>query len=294
MMLALSASAEETDLSRRVGESRAAGATRDPIVQLPIETGSIELSYKVTGTDARLNRRLMGPTRRFVQGVPAEPVDSFVWNGIGSDPIDGSITIEVQPMRNLGFVTAEWTDRNGRWTYKQVRHLHPDHHTSGVRIGSSAGQVDSVLNEAIGHNVYLHGDTGAGPGVLPTVFAYLAVWGRAEVTLNGEPFVNPFEVPAPLWGGHIMVTEGARRADGTVRTLTGEIYNPSRAAEGVVEPGDLEVHLTFHDELFPNTGNVPPPFSFFYHVLFEDVKIEIVQADDREKTPPPPIFPRLR
>ena len=75
------------------------------------------------------------------------------------------------------------------------------------------------------------------------------------------------------------VTEGARRADGSVRTLSGEIYNPSRGDEGAVEVGDIEAHLTFHDDVFPMTTSVPPMFSFFYHLVFEDVRIEIVQAD---------------
>ena len=31
------------------------------------------------------------------------------------------------------------------------------------------------------------------------------------------------------------------------------------------------------------TSSVPPLFSFFYHVVFEDVRIEIVQADGPER-----------
>jgi len=274
------------------------GAERSlPIDSLPIDDpdAAVELRYRVTASEPRLNRRLMGPTRRDVQGVPAEPVDSFVWNGVGSTPIEGTLVIDVQPMTNTGFIDAEWTDRNGRWTYKQVRFTHPDHHPSGARIGSSVTQVDAILNEAISHNAYLHGDTASGQPVLPTIFTYLATWGPASVTLNEEPFQNPFEFPRPLWIGHLMVTEGARRPDGTVRTLSGEIYNPSRAAEGVVEPGDLEVHLTFHDDVFPHTSNIPPIFSFFYHLVFEDVKIEIIQADEQVRPePPPPFFPLRR
>jgi hypothetical protein len=222
---------------------------------------------------------LLGPAERFVQGVPAEPVDSFVWDGEGSTPIDGRFVLEIEPMRNAGFIRASWTDRNGDWTYTQTRFEHPDHHASGVRPGSSINELQFVLNEGTAQNVYLHGDTGCGLPVLPTVFTHLAAWGPAEVTLDGEPFENPFEYPAPRWDGHVMVTEGVRRPDGSVRTLTGEIYDPSRATEGVVETGDLEAHVTFHDDVFPNTDNLPAPFSFFYHLVFEDVRIEIVQAD---------------
>ncbi|MDH3627270.1 MAG: hypothetical protein OES25_06385 [Acidobacteriota bacterium] len=244
-----------------------------------VPVAATELRYRITATAARVNRRPMGPTRRRVQGVPAEPIDSFVWNGEGSTPVEGRMTIDVLPMRNTGVIDVEWTDTHGDWHLRVVRFLHPDIHSSGIRLGSSANWTDTVLNEAISHNVYLHGDTGAGQPVLPTVFTYLAAWGPAKVTLNGELFANPFELPAPLWGAHIMVTEGVRREDGSVRTLTNEIYNPSRATEGAVEPADIEAHMTFHDEIFPRTENIPPFFSFFYHVIFEDVQIEITQSE---------------
>ena len=242
-----------------------------------------ELRYRVVGTNPRLNRRMMGPAQRLVQGVPAEPVDSMCWNGEGSVWIRGRFEMDVEPMRNLGHVRATWTDENGEWTYEQTRFIHPDHHSSGVRIGPTVGRLDTVINEGIVHNVYLHGDTAAGMPVMPTVFTYLAAWGPADVTLDGQQFRNPYEIPAPQWDGHVMVTEGVRRPDGTVRTLTGEIYNPSRSREGAVEPGDLEVHLTFHDDMLPLTGNVPPHFSFFYHLVFEDVRIELVQGDEPER-----------
>jgi hypothetical protein len=250
----------------------------------PVEREDKALRYRITASKPRLNRRLMAPPTRFVQGVPSEPVDSMCWNGEGSVPIEGSIVVDVMPMRNVGRIAAEWTDENGEWSYKQKRFTHPDHHSSGVRIGPSVTRIDTIINEGIAHNVYLHGDTAAGMPVMPTTFTYLATWGPAHVIHNGEVFRNPFEIPAPLWLGHLMVTEGVRRSDGTVRTLSDEIYNPSHAAEGAVEQGDLEVHLTFHDDLFPVTGNVPPPFSFFYHLVFEDVQIEILQGDGEESS----------
>jgi hypothetical protein len=249
-----------------------------PKGELPTFEGQTGLRYRITAIKPRLNRRLMGPVRRWVGRVPAEPVDSFCWNGEGSVPILGKMTIDVDPMRNTGKISAEWIDDNGRWTWTQTRFLHPSHHSSGVRLGSSVFRVDTVINEPIVQNVYLHGDTAAGQPVLPTVFTYLAAWGPGYATLNGERFDNEFEVPAPQWLGHVMVTEGARRADGSVRTLSGEIYDPSRGDEGAVEVGDIEAHLTFHDDVFPITTSIPPLFSFFYHLVFEDVRIEILQA----------------
>ncbi len=276
-------------LTASAGPGRRGAALRDgdptaskptgPRGELPTVEREIGLRYRITATKPRLNRRLMGPARRFVGRVPAEPIDSFCWSGEGSVPIEGSITIDVEPMRNTGRVHAEWTDRNGSWTWTQTRFLHPDHHSSGVRLGSSVFRIDTIINEAMAHNVYLHGDTAAGQPVAPTVFTYLAAWGPGDVTLNGEPFDNEFEIPAPQWLGHVMVTEGVRRPDGSMRTLSGEVYNPSQGGEGAVEVGDLEVHMTWHDDAFPMTTNIPPIFSFFYHVIFEEVRMEIVQAD---------------
>lgn len=248
--------------------------------EIDAPTGPTGLRYVIEATNGRLNRRLMDEPRRFVQGVPAEPVDSMVWNGEGSTPIEGSMRIEVEPMRNLGTITARWVDRNGTWTYRQTRFIHPDHHVSGVRLSSSVNYTQGVLNEGISHNVYMHGDTTAGMPVVPTVAAFLATWGPADVTLNGRPFNNPFEIPAPQWSGHTMVTEGVRRADGTVRTLDNTIYNPSHAANGATDPADIEAHLAFGDDLFPATTNIPPLHSFLYHLVFENVKITIVQGDE--------------
>ena len=117
----------------------------------------------------------------------------------------------------------------------------------------------------------------AGPGVLPTVSTLLAAWGPATVKLNGKPFDNPYDGAfRPQWDGHLMVTEGVRQPDGTVRTLDGSLYDPSLADQGFVDHDDLEVHLVFHDARFPiEDDNFPPLFQFFYHLVFEQVSLEI-------------------
>ena len=51
-------------------------------------------------------------------------------------------------------------------------------------------------------NVYLHGDTTTGGPLLPTILNYVATWGPAEVTLNGESFENPYDGPV---AGHQTV-----------------------------------------------------------------------------------------
>lgn len=235
--------------------------------------------YQAVAGFPRLNRRPKGPAIVEVQGVAAEPVDSFVWNGDGSTRIDGELLFEVSPGEEEGIVQVTWNDRNGEWIYFQQRFIHPEH-SSGIRIGEARDSIYDFLNEGITNNVYLHGDTTAGMPVLPTVFNQIATWGPADVLRNGELFASPFEIPAPQWIGHLMLTEGVRDHDGTVRAVDGTIYNPTKGAMGAVQRDDVEIHMVFHDERFPMNSNTPPLFSFFYHLVFEDVRLRILQVDE--------------
>jgi hypothetical protein len=234
-----------------------------------------QLSYRVTARQPRINRRVLGDVTAYVQGVPAEPVHSFVWDGVGSEPTVGHAVVDLDPVNNTGTIKANWIDEHGSWQFKQSVFFAPDH-ASGLRIGSAADLTRFVVDDPIPVNVYLHGDTTAGGPVLPVVFNLVATWGAAEIKLNGEPFVNPYDGPAPLWVAHTMVTEGVRNEDGTVRTVDGEIFDPTvNPGNGAVDPDDMEFHLVFHDAPGPATNNFPPPFSFFYHLTFEDLQLTI-------------------
>ncbi len=251
-----------------------------PPPQAPvIETNNIR--YQVVARGARLNRRVMGDVTDSIRGVPASPVDSLVYDGVGSTPFDGAIVIlEVDPVKQTGLLRAKWTDRNGSWEVFQDFFHHPEH-SSGIRIGSSKDEVDSLINVGIAQNVYLHGDTGGGTPIFPTVFTYLAAWGFMHVTLDGEPFLNKYGLPGPeRWVSHMMLTEGVRNDDGTVRALGGEIYDPKRhKSVGAVDSTDMELHLEFMDERFPTVqGNNPAMFAFQYHLVFEDVVMKLTES----------------
>ncbi len=95
-----------------------------------------------------------------VDGVPAQPVDSFVYDGYGSMPIkDAKITIKVDPVNNTGKIEAKWHDENGKWKYKQTVFA-PPHHSTGLRVGPDASLPPELeMNDAIATNVYLHGNS---------------------------------------------------------------------------------------------------------------------------------------
>jgi hypothetical protein len=234
------------------------------------------LVYEIKATNPRINRRVTGPVVAWVDGVPAEPVDSFVWDGNGSIRIKGKARLEVDTISNRGEIWAEWQDENGHWTYHQSLFAPPSHPV-GLRIGSSGSETELINGDPVINNVYLHGDTGAAGPVLPTVFNLLATWGPAEITRNGQPFDNPFDGPVPLWAGHTMTTVGVRDENGVVHNTDGSIFSIFTASKGAVDNDDLEFHLVFHDIPGPLTTNLPPPLSFFYHLTFEKVKIEIKQ-----------------
>lgn len=268
------------DLTNADGFSDAELATMDLSATASMsEMGPVQgnILYTIVARDARVNREVMAPVTDDVQDIPAEPVDAFVWDGVGSTPARNAVAVvRLDPESNTGVIRAQWTDEHGSWTFTQTMFAAPDH-PSGARIGPSVAEVVLVEGDPIPTDVYLHGNTTAGGPVLPTLFNHVATWGAAEVRLNGEPFLNPYDGPAPRWAAHTMTSEGARLPDGTVRTTGGDIFDFSVADQGAVTPDDLEFHLVFHDAPGPATDNVPPPFSFFYHLTFEDVKMTVQQ-----------------
>ncbi len=242
-----------------------------------LESGVI---YVLKASNARLNRKVTGEVGDDVMGIPAEPVHSFVWDGDGSEKIKNArATYRLDPVNNTGSIVAQWKDRNGIWRYEQTQYVSPQHPT-GLQIGPDAEETILIQGDPVPVNVYLHGNTTAAGPVLPVLFNYIATWGPAKVTLNGEQFNNPYDGPAPRWFGHTMTTVGVRNADGEVKTVSGEFFNPMSSDQGMVDYTDMEFHLTWHDAPGPEIPeNFPPLFSFFYHLTFEDVSLEVKHAE---------------
>lgn len=241
---------------------------------------SAAMDYEISASDARLIRKVTGAVISEVQGVPAEPVDALVFDGIGVERVKGHLRARLDPIANTGSIHATWKDAFGVWSYHQNAFVNLPFPT-GLRIGPSAAQTELIGPvDPIVINVYKQGDTQAGPPFTPTTFNLIAAWGPARVTLNGIPFDNPFDGAAPLWSGRIVVREGVRNdADNSIRNLDGTVFSMSDPAHGRVDHDDLEVDLFFMDglDLSPNT-NFPPTNSFFYHLVFEKVEIEITQG----------------
>lgn len=245
--------------------------------------GQRGIVYEVKASNARLNREVQSPVAYSVQGVPGGPVHSFVWDGEGSVPLQhAQAHVRIDPVNNTGKIRVQWKDRNGSWQYTQEQFAAPPHPSGGTLVGSKDNFVTET-GDPVRQNVFLHGNTGAGEPVLPTIFNHLATWGPGTVKLNGKMFENPFDGPAPKWVGHTMTTVGVRNDNGEVKTINGGIYNPMNStANGITTSNDMEFHLVFHDlpvnvehPEVQGKGHFPPPVSFFYHLTFEDVQVTI-------------------
>lgn len=182
-------------------------------------------SYVATAANASVQREVVGEATASVDGVPAQPVDSFVWDGEGSTPVTNArARLDIDPDSNTGTIRVTWKDRHGTWKLTQTA-FSPPHHPTGLRL-ASAETTQLVEDDPVTTDVYLHGDTTAGGPVLPTVFNLLTTWGPGDVTLNAEPFENPFDGPAPPSGRCTRCSRrecGASTAPSAPQTVTSTI-----------------------------------------------------------------------
>ena len=237
------------------------------------------MRFHAEAASPRVNRRATGESLSSVGGVIASPVDSRVVDGQGSVRSSGNVQMLVDPVTNAGVIEASWTDENGRWTYTQNVFAMPSDEASGLRMDTTVANEVMQFGDPVMINAIRHGDTDAGTAELPTVHAYVSTQGPAQITLNGVPFENTVDGPGAPWIGEIEITEGIRNPDGTIKTRLGGFYGPENSDDGFVERYDLELHLTFRDQAGLPGENVPAEHDFFYNVTFEDVLLEMVQAD---------------
>ncbi len=194
--------------------------------------------------------------------------DNFVYTGENYSPTDGFATIDVNEETKEGILVAQWDV--GDWKYDDSKP--PASGTMKVIWTDFFGQAD-FMDGGIAKDLLLHGDSGQEAPVLPTVYAYSAGWGSADVYLNDEMIYD--DVVA-----HYMITDGTRDP-GThaVHTRDGVgIFVPAPkggdSGDGFTYPDRVLTHVVVHtDELDPNNF---PPFSMFMHINFENTSISTV------------------
>lgn len=108
--------------------------------------------------------------------------------------------------------------------------------------------------------VYVHGDTGQGPPVMPKVRTFLGSWGPADVYVNGDLVYSGL-------GGHMMLTERSR--DLTTNAIYADadrtaFYSPMDPSKGyIAAPDEWEVHFVAHSTV-EDPDNFPPHTVWIY------------------------------
>ena len=145
-------------------------------------------------------------------------------------PFQGDALVDVDAVANTGTVT--FTARAGNDTYEG-------------RFTSFAAAPDKPFQDGgIAALFHEHGATGVGDASIPEVNLLVAGWGPVALTKNGQPLKDPV-TGMDAWAGHFMLTDtGVFAADRSVKNTAGGVYDPGQAANGAVEAGDLELHVS--------------------------------------------------
>jgi hypothetical protein len=131
-------------------------------------------------------------------------------------PVGGSVTVDVDEIRNTGTFEARLTLPEGAFVLAMDR-FH---------------EFNPCQNGGIVAYLHEHGtDSGCGDNNWPKTFVFLAGWGYGHATLNGRPLYQDYEV-------HFMVTQGIRDR----KTLRVNYPMPQKkSAAGEVNPATQQI-----------------------------------------------------
>jgi len=192
--------------------------------------------------------------------------DNFRYDGENVRPVGGQAVLRIDTDAQEGVVEARvfTTSESGPLVIAQGVSLEGE-----IRLVMEVGDPSTRLAEYL----YLHGDSGNGPPVMPKLFNYLTGWGPLDIYANGRLIYKGL-------AGHLMFSEGSRRPDGTIRRDDGTIYSPKLLAErGFTNPERTEFHLVAHTTE-PDANNFPPN-TVWVHLQFSRVVVERAKPGPR-------------
>jgi len=139
-------------------------------------------------------------------------------------------------------------------------------YTGEIKIVYSIAEEGPAFWEGgVADFVYLHGDTGQGPPVMPKVRTFLGAWGLADLYVNGELVYKGLD-------GHMMYTERSR--DPKTRAIYNRdrsgFYSPMDPTNfSIAIPEEKELHFVAHSTEADSENF--PPHSVWIHLNFEEV-----------------------
>lgn len=189
---------------------------------------------------------------------------NFAYDGQKVRSVDGEVVVNVNNKNDAGSVVA--TLRNVRHQFSKNETLDGD-----IRIVMNKFVAKQEFHQGgIAENLWLHGDTGQGPPVMPKLFTFVAGWGPTDIYVNGELVYEDLD-------GHFMYTEGARREEKITKD-DGTFYSPKRKAEtGFTDSSAREFHVVVHSK-DPDENNFPP-HTRWIHLNWQEVAVTKVPAD---------------
>jgi hypothetical protein len=182
--------------------------------------------------------------------------DNFNYDGSRVSPMLGKAKVVLDSVKNSGAIVVHVkgtiNPEKGKTYTGDIKIYY------AVKKGGPAFQEGGVADF-----IYMHGDTGQGPPVMPKVRTYLAAWGSADVYVNGELVYEGLH-------GHIMYTERSRDVASKAiynRDKSG-FYDPQKPADfSIAAPHETELHITAHS-MEADKGNFPPN-AVWIHLNFE-------------------------
>jgi len=158
-------------------------------------------------------------------------------------PIEGSVEIDVDEIKNTGRFTARLKVPQGDLTIDFDRF----HAFNPCQDGGVAAYI------------YEHGDSGCGDSSWPKTFIWVAGWGYARASLNGRTLDGEHEA-------HFMVTQGIRDR------RTHEVKYPlldKKSAAGEVNPAAMQLDFYIRSPETDPANN--PPRRVFHHYFAMEV-----------------------
>ena len=181
-----------------------------------------------------------------VGGLQDEPG----WDHIDNDaktvhPVAGTVTIDVDEGKNTGKFVAKLKLPEGDFEMVMDRF----HEFQPCQDGGVASMI------------YEHGDSGCGDANWPKTLIYLAGWGYADATLDGNPLYKDYEA-------HFMVTQGMR--DRQTLKVYYPVLNKATPA-GQVNPATVQVDFFIRSKAGDPTNSNNPPRKVFTHFFCMEV-----------------------
>lgn len=185
--------------------------------------------------------------------------DNFSHNGEKVKPVTGDAKVLLDAEQDMGIMIATINGtinpEKGKIYTGQIKLVY--------KVLPKKGP--SFMEGGVADFVYLHGDTGQGPPVMPKTRTFIGAWSPVDVYVDEKLVYKNLH-------GHMMYTEKVRDtvtqaiyADASRKTF----YSPKNPKEGyIVNPDGRELHFVAHTaEKDPNNF---PPHTVWIHLNFEE------------------------